>query len=193
MWFSDARGILSTGALIALSAASTQWRLQWHSVPEIPTSTRSAATPWTKTDANTSSYDGALILDVYYDNDTSAGHSTGGAWTAAEQSSFGDALNAWASVANIHFLGVNNVDAADLIERKVTEAEIPGDVGKTNFRMIQPTSVSSTVPFLNGHRLPCSRAAIRWRRSYTSLGTPSGWLILMTIVKARAFFQAWKS
>src|SRR5262245_34303695 len=74
--------------------------------------------------------DGALILTVYFDNDTSAGHSTGGAWTTAEESAFRDALHAWESVANIRFHEVQKakpddpVPTTDLVLRKVNT--IPG-------------------------------------------------------------------
>ena len=69
---------------------------------------------------HTSPVDGALLLSVYFDNDTSDGHSTGGAWTDAEKAGFWDVLHAWSSVANIRFREVDNASAADLIERKVT-------------------------------------------------------------------------
>jgi VCBS repeat-containing protein len=69
--------------------------------------------------ANYSSVDNALILTVYFDQETTAGHSTGGAWTSAEESAFWDALHAWENVANIRFLEVPQANAANLVLRKV--------------------------------------------------------------------------
>jgi len=94
-------------------------------------------TPWPKTPQNTGA-GGALVLDVFFDQDPN--HSTGGAWTDAEESAFSGALHAWSSVANVHFLEVepqpgDQIDpaAVDLWELKVTDAEIPGFLGQSTF------------------------------------------------------------
>src|SRR5262245_33970025 len=79
-------------------------------------------TPWNK---NT--------LTVWFDNDTSGGHSTGGQWTLDEESKVWDALLAWSSVANIQFVSAANASSADLTERKVADADLPDDVGKSNY------------------------------------------------------------
>src|SRR5262245_46717846 len=62
--------------------------------------------------------DQPLILTFFFDI------GTGGAWTLDEESAFWNAAHAWSSVVNIHFLQVDNAGAADLILRKVTNAEL---------------------------------------------------------------------
>jgi hypothetical protein len=88
--------------------------------------------------AGNTAFDGALLLDVYFDQDTSTGHSTGGAWTPAEELAFWGALHAWESVAHIRFLQIGEGQvlsqaAVDLTELKVTDAEIPGLQGQSDF------------------------------------------------------------
>src|SRR5262245_29481356 len=82
---------------------------------------------WERNGENTSLLDWSLTLRVFLDNDTSKGHSTGGAWTTGEQSAFWDALRTWESVANIRFVEATSATATDLIERKVTSVELPPD------------------------------------------------------------------
>src|SRR5262249_33572714 len=79
-----------------------------------------ARDPWPRMLYHTA-YDGATLLTFYFDNDTSAGHSTGGAWTADDQAAFWGALHSWEHVANIRFLAVDNAEAADMIERKILD------------------------------------------------------------------------
>jgi len=80
------------------------------------------------------------VITIYFDNATSAGpveetskgnfdnsHSTGGAWTAAEKSAFWDAMHTWTDVADIRFLEVDNLAAADVVERKQTSVELGSD------------------------------------------------------------------
>ena len=82
-------------------------------------------------DANHTGFDGALLLSVYFDPATSAGHSTGGAWTPDEVSAYFNAIHAWTSVANIRILEVQPlpdeaIDPAvvDIWMRKETSAEL---------------------------------------------------------------------
>ena len=67
-------------------------------------------TPW----ANTH------VITFFFDNG-----GAGGAWTPAEQAQFWDAARTWSSVADIRFLEVDNAAAANLVERKVTNTELP--------------------------------------------------------------------
>src|SRR5262245_43796092 len=67
--------------------------------------------------------DAALVLKVCFDQDTSKDHSTGGAWTPAEEAAFWDALHAWEGVANIRFIEVHSTDPVDVWLRKVTAVE----------------------------------------------------------------------
>jgi Ca2+-binding RTX toxin-like protein len=76
--------------------------------------------------------DGALHLDYFFDNDTSADHSTGGAWTLSEQQAFAAALKTWEDVTYVRFVPVSSAAAADFIVLKVTAAELPDASGRAN-------------------------------------------------------------
>lgn len=88
-------------------------------------------TKWTG--AENYAADGALLLTFFVDNDTSTGHSTGGAWTESELAGFWNGIHAWTGVANIRIYRIEGETAADdanLTIRKVTNAELPTSVGR---------------------------------------------------------------
>jgi Ca2+-binding RTX toxin-like protein len=99
---------------------------------------------WPTTPPGNYGANGQLILTVFFDQDTSAGHSTGGAWTTAEQAAFWNALHAWTSVANIDILEVDNPAAADVFLRKETSAELGATIlGRTDFPLSPDPHVSA--------------------------------------------------
>src|SRR5438045_3775194 len=74
---------------------------------------------------------GALLLTVYFDQDETAGHSTGGAWTDNDPnfqdqvSLFFQALHTWEAVAKIDVLRIESTSGVDIWLRKQTTIELP--------------------------------------------------------------------
>ena len=64
----------------------------------------------------------------------------GKAWSATERDAIGRAFDTWSNVANITFVEVANSASAQLIERLVTEAKLPGTLGEHG----TPDSAAST-------------------------------------------------